>query len=142
MSNAGKRVRVHYRALLDDGRELLDSRTAGVPIDFVCGAGQMPPALDEAVRDLEPGQAGTFRVPAEQAYGPRREDLVVRRPANEVPGFDALVVGDFLALCGPDGQPYPARVVALDAQGATLDANHWLAGRDLVFELEFVEVLE
>ena len=138
MSNIGRLVGIHYRSFLEDGTPLNDSRTAGVPIEFVCGVDPMIPAFDEAVADMAVGQRRTLRVPAQRAYGLRRDDLVMRRDASQVPDFDSVRVGDWLSLGTPTGQPLPARVVARDEEGVVVDANHWLAGCDLLFEIELL----
>ena len=140
MSNDGKKVKAHYRGTLDDGTQFDSSYDRGEPIEFICGAGQMIKGFDEAVKDMGVGEKKTVHIPAAEAYGERREDLVLRFPADQVPDFDQVKVGDKLFLQGPGGQPVPVTVTARDAEGIELDANHELAGKDLNFDIELVEV--
>ena len=98
--------------------------------------------LDVAVADMEVGDKKTVHIPAADAYGERRDDLVLQFQAAQVPDFDKVKVGDKLFLSGPAGQPVPVTVTAKDADGLTLDANHELAGKPLNFEIELVSVEE
>lgn len=142
MSNEGKKVRAHYRGTLDDGTQFDCSYDRGEPIEFTCGAHQMIAGFDAAVIDMEVGEKRTVHIPAADAYGERRDDLVLRFPAAQVPNIDEIKVGDKLFLTTPAGQPVPVTVIEVDAEGVTLDANHELAGKDLDFDIELVEVLD
>ena len=139
MSNEGKKVKAHYRGTLDDGTQFDSSYDRGEPIEFTCGAGQMIAGFDDAVRDMVIGEKKTVHLEPADAYGERREDLIVRFPIDQVPNPGQLSVGDKVMLSGPMGQPIPATVSAVDAQGVTVDANHDLAGKALNFEIELVE---
>lgn len=141
MSNEGKTVRAHYRGTLDDGTQFDSSYDRGEPIEFTCGAHQMIAGFDAAVADMEVGERRSVHIPAADAYGERREDLVLTYPAEQVPNIGEISAGDKLYLSGPGGQPVPVTVVSVDpAAGVTLDANHELAGRDLNFDIELVSV--
>lgn len=142
MSNQGKKVKAHYRGTLDDGTQFDCSYDRGEPIEFTCGAHQMIAGFDAAVIDMEVGEKRTVHIPAADAYGERRDDLVLRFPAAQVPNIDEIKVGDKLFLTTPAGQPVPVTVIGVDAEGVTLDANHELAGKDLNFDIELVEVLD
>ena len=142
MSNEGKKVRAHYRGTLDDGTQFDCSYDRGEPIEFTCGAHQMIAGFDAAVIDMEVGEKRTVHIPVADAYGERRDDLVLRFPAAQVPNIDEIKVGDKLFLTTPAGQPVPVTVIEVDAEGVTLDANHELAGKDLNFDIELVEVLD
>ncbi len=142
MSNEGKKVRAHYRGTLDDGTQFDCSYDRGEPIEFTCGAHQMIAGFDAAVIDMEVGEKRTVHIPAADAYGERRDDLVLRFPAAQVPNIDEIKVGDKLFLTTPAGQPVPVTVIEVDAEGVTLDTNHELAGKDLNFDIELVEVLD
>ena len=142
MSNEGKKVRAHYRGTLDDGTQFDCSYDRGEPIEFTCGAHQMIAGFDAAVIDMEVGEKKTVHIPAADAYGERRDDLVLRFPAAQVPNIDEIKVGDKLFLTTPAGQPVPVTVIEVDAEGVTLDTNHELAGKDLNFDIELVEVLD
>lgn len=140
MSNEGKRVKVHYKGTLDDGTVFDSSYDRGTPLEFVNMAGQMIPGFDEAVRNMEPGQIVDVRLEPAQAYGERNEELIQTIPVSNLPGAEDLPVGETVYLQGPGGQPFPAKVVALDEENVTFDMNHELAGTPLNFQIELVEV--
>lgn len=142
MSNEGKKVKVHYTGTLDDGTKFDSSVDRGEPIEFTCDAGQMIPGFDAAVKDMAQGETKNVHIPAAEAYGERREDLVLHFPADQVPNIEQIHVGDRLFLSGPGGQPVPVTVIEVDAEGVRLDANHEMAGKDLNFDIELVEVLD
>lgn len=140
MSNNGKNVKAHYRGTLDDGTQFDSSYDRGEPIAFTCGAGQMIAGFDAAVMDMQVGEKKSVHIPAAQAYGERRDDLLMNFPAEQVPNMEQIKVGDKLFLQAPNGVPIPVTVVDVDASGVVLDANHELAGQDLNFDIELVEV--
>lgn len=142
MSNTGKKLRVHYRGTLDDGTQFDSSYDRGETLEFVCGAGQMIAGFDAAVVDMQEGEKKTVRIPAAEAYGERSDDLILTFPANQVPNIEQINAGDKLFLQTPSGQPVPATVIKVDETGVVLDANHELAGKDLTFDIELVEVAE
>lgn len=142
MSNTGKKLRVHYRGALDDGTQFDSSYDRGETLEFVCGAGQMIAGFDAAVVDMQEGEKKTVRIPAAEAYGERRDDLILTFPANQVPNIEQINAGDKLFLQTPSGQPVSATVIKVDETGVVLDANHELAGKDLTFDIELVEVAE
>lgn len=142
MSNTGKKLRVHYRGTLDDGTQFDSSYDRGETLEFVCGAGQMIAGFDAAVVDMQEGEKKIVRIPAAEAYGERRDDLILTFPANQVPNIEQIHAGDKLFLQTPSGQPVPATVIKVDETGVVLDANHELAGKDLTFDIELVEVAE
>ncbi len=142
MSNEGKQVRVHYVGTLDDGSKFDSSRDRGEPLEFVCMAGQMIPGFDAAVRDMEIGQTVTIRLEPEDAYGPRRGDMILTVPIAEMPGAERAQVGMRVMLADPMGRPIPAVVSAMDEKSITFDLNHEMAGKALTFEIELLEVGE
>lgn len=142
MSNQGKTVKAHYHGTLDDGTQFDSSYDRGEPIEFVAGAGQMIKGFDAAVLDMEVGEKKTVHIPAAEAYGERSEDMILFFPADQVPDFEKIEVGMKLFLQGPGGMPVPVTVVEVSPEGVKLDANHELAGCDLNFDIELVEVVE
>lgn len=140
MSNEGKKIRAHYRGTLDDGTQFDSSYDRGEPIEFTCGVHQMIAGFDAAVKDMAVGEKKTVHIPAAEAYGERRDDLVLDFPAEQVPDMEGISVGDKLFLTGPGGQPVPVVVVEKTDSGIKLDANHELAGKDLNFDIEIVEI--
>lgn len=142
MSNEGKKVKVHYTGTLQDGSKFDSSLDRGEPLEFVCMAGQMIPGFDAAVKDMEQGETKTVVIPAAEAYGEYREDLVQKVPVDQIPNADALPVGQTVYMQGPTGQPFPVMVREIVDGVVTFDMNHELAGKDLTFEITLVEVAD
>lgn len=140
MSNEGKKVKVHYRGTLDDGRVFDSSYDRNEPLEFTCMAGQMIAGFDQAVRDMEVGQVTDVRLPPEEAYGPHRDELVQTLTFEQLPGAEELNVGDRVMLTSPTGQPFPATVVEKDDKTITFDLNHEMAGKTLNFRIELLGV--
>ena len=139
MSNEGKQVKVHYVGTLDDGTKFDSSRDRGEPLAFTCMAGQMIPGFDAAVRDMEVGSTVNIRLEPEDAYGPRRMDMVQTLPIAQLPGSENLSGGQRIMLGGPGGQPIPALVTDKNDTAITFDLNHEMAGKALNFEIELLE---
>lgn len=140
MSNEGKKVKVHYVGTLDDGTKFDSSFDRNEPLAFTCGAGQMIPGFDEAVKDMEVGQTIKAHIPAALAYGERREDMVQKVPLDQIPNGDQLPVGQTVYMRAPNGQPFPVFVAAIEDGIVTFDMNHELAGKDLNFDITLLEV--
>lgn len=141
MSHAkpGDVVAVHYTGKLTDG-SVFDSSRERQPLQFQLGQQQLIPGFEKAVVGMAPGESKSVTIPPEQAYGPRRDDLVIDLDRAEVPAGMEPQVGQRLSLQTPSGEPVPAQVVNVTDTTLTLDANHPLAGRELEFEIELVEI--
>lgn len=139
MSNAGKKVKVHYTGALDDGTKFDSSIDRGEPLEFVCMAGQMIPGFDKAVESMNVGDTITVHLEPSEAYGERSEEAIQTIPLANIPGAEDLPVGETVFLQGPNGQPFPAKVAAMDDTTVTFDMNHELAGKPLNFEIELLE---
>jgi len=134
----GDRVQVHYTGSLDDGT-VFDSSLDREPLSFVIGDGTMLAGFDEAVRGMGVGERKTFTIPAAEAYGEYREDLVVVVGRDELAGDPQ--VGDEVPLQNvTTGATVYFTVVEISDTEVTLDANHPLAGQDLTFEIELVAI--
>ncbi len=140
MSNEGKMVKIHYTGSLDDGEVFDTSRLRDEPIEFECMAGTVIKGFDDAVRDMEVGDKKHIHLEPEEAYGERREELVQTVPVDQVPNAQDLPVGESVYMQGPDGHPFPVKVVSVDDENVVFDMNHPLAGKPLNFELELMEV--
>lgn len=138
--NPGDTVRVHYRGTLADGTEF-DSSIGREPLEFEVGGGQVIPGFDEAVSDLEVGQKATVTIESCNAYGERMEEAVQTMPL-EAFGEEVPQEGWAVELQAPDGSRMAATIVEVTAEAATLDFNHPLAGEDLTFEIELVEIVD
>jgi len=138
--NAGKRVKVHYRGTLNDGTQFDASYDRGEPLDYICGAGMMIPGFDKAVVEMAVGEKRDVHLMPEEAYGPVHPEYIAELKIADVPGSEALEVGQQVYLRNSAGQPFPVKVTAKDAENITFDANHELAGKELNFAIELVEV--
>ena len=135
----GDKVKAHYRGTLDDGTEF-DNSAGGDPIEFEVGSGALIPGFESAVVGMEAGEKKTFTLSVDEAYGPRRDELLLTVPRDEVPSDLDAAVGESLVL-ERNGQEMQVIVKNVSDTGLTLDANHPLAGRDLIFEIEMLEIV-
>ena len=138
--NAGKYVRVHYRGTFDDGTQFDSSYDRGEPLEFICGAGMMIRGFDQAVADMEVGQTIDVHLMPEEAYGLPDPEQIITIEIAQLPGSENLNVGERVYLRNMMGQPFPVTVTAKDDVNITLDANHEMAGKELNFRIELVEV--
>ncbi len=140
-AKSGDSVKIHYTGKLNDGTVFADSKK-GEPLEFTLGAGQIIPGVDEAVHGMEPGQSKTVTIPPEKAYGPRQEELTKDIPKDDLPEGMQPQVGQSLKVDQPNGEPMIVSITAVSDSNITVDANHPLAGKDLDFKLELLEVSE
>ena len=138
--NVGKKVRTHYRGTFNDGTQFDSSYDRGEPLEFVCGAGMMIPGFDKAVADMEVGETKQVHLMPEEAYGVRDLRNVFSIEIAQLPGAEDLAVGEQAGLQTMDGRPFSVPVTAKDDKMITLDANHEMAGKELNFTIELVEV--
>lgn len=138
--NVGKTCRAHYRGTFNDGTQFDSSYDRGEPLEFVCGAGQMIRGFDAAVADMEVGQVVDIHLMPEEAYGMPDPNAVFSVEIANLPGSESLEVGQQAYLANQYGQPFPVKVTAKDETTITFDANHEMAGKELNFRIELVEV--
>lgn len=138
-AKSGDLVRINYSGRLVDGTQF-DSNDGRAPLEFTLGAGQVIRGLEAHVEGMSEGDKSTVTIPCDQAYGKRREDAVQTLDRSKIPTGLDLAVGSKLQARTADGGLVPISVVALDDASVTVDANHPLAGQDLVFDVEVVEV--
>ena len=135
----GDKVKVHYRGTLSDGTEF-DTSEGSDPLEFTVGSGEVIPGFDTAVQELdEVGAKKTVTIPANQAYGQRYEEATQQIPLEAFP--EPPQPGWVVELTTPEGEHVQAVVTGVDAAAATIDFNHPLAGEDLTFEIELVEII-
>lgn len=133
----GDTVQIHYTGRLDDGT-VFDSSEGREPLEFVLGSGQVIPGFDDAVTSMQVGDAKTVTIPADRAYGVKRDELILDFPRADLPeGIDPQM-GQHLQMSSPEGQAFQVQVVGASDEGIVLDANHPLAGKDLTFDIELV----
>lgn len=136
----GDTVNVHYTGKLKDGT-VFDSSADREPLQFTLGEGQIIPGFEQGVIGMKPGETKTVDIPADKAYGPHRKELVLVVNKSKIPAHLKPEVGQQLKLNQPDGRAVPVRVTNVSESKVTLDANHPLAGKDLTFEIELVEIV-
>ena len=138
MIEAGKTVKVHYKGTLDNG-DVFDSSEGRDPIEFEIGAGTVIPGFEAAVAMMQVNETTNVTIPCAEAYGEINENMVGQIERTQLPDEIEPEVGMVLSMTSPDGE-IPVRIVDLDDDMLTLDANHPLAGENLNFELTLVEV--
>ena len=140
--NVGKKCRTHYRGTFNDGTQFDSSYDRGEPLEFVCGAGQMIRGFDAAVADMEVGQIMDVHLMPSEAYGEVDPQAVFTVELSQLPGAERLSIGQQVYLQNQFGQPFPVKVTAKDDETITFDANHEMAGKELNFRIELMEVVE
>lgn len=138
--NVGKTCCTHYRGTFNDGTQFDSSYDRGEPLEFVCGAGQMIQGFDAAVANMEVGQIVDVHLMPEEAYGMPDPNAIFTIETAQLPGSENLEVGQQVYLTSQYGQPFPVKVMAKEGTTITLDANHEMAGKELNFRIELVEV--
>ena len=138
--NVGKTCRTHYRGTFNDGTQFDSSYDRGEPLEFICGAGQMIKGFDAAVDDMEVGQVVDIHLMPEEAYGMPDPNAIFTLEIAQLPGSEDLEVGQQVYLSNQYGQPFPVKVTAKEEKNITFDANHEMAGKELNFKIELVEV--
>lgn len=138
--NVGKTCRTHYRGTFNDGTQFDSSYDRGEPLEFICGVGQMIKGFDAAVADMEVGQTVDVHLMPEEAYGMPDPDAVFTLEIAQLPGSEDLEAGQRVYLTNQLGQPFPVVVVEKTETTITFDANHEMAGKELNFTIELVEV--
>lgn len=136
----GDTIRVHYTGKLEDGQEF-DSSLKRDPLQFEVGAGRVIKGFENAVVDLKRGDKKTVTISPDDAYGKRDENLLIEMPKKSVPEGVAPEVGMRFQLVNQQGQAVPVVVTEVLDDSLKLDANHPLAGKTLVFDIEVVEIL-
>ncbi|MFT3680905.1 MAG: peptidylprolyl isomerase [Ferruginibacter sp.] len=136
----GDVVRVHYTGKLTSG-EQFDSSVGREPLEFTVGAGQMIKGFDAAMPGMSVGEKKTINIAPEDGYGEKDPQAIIEFPKANVPADMKLEPGMQLTLSDPNGNPVPVVVAAIKDDVIVLDANHFLAGETLVFDVELVEIL-
>jgi peptidylprolyl isomerase len=135
----GDTVKVHYTGKLSDDT-VFDSSESRDPLEFTIGSGQIIPGFEQAVIGMQPGESKTATIPADQAYGPYQEDLLIEVERSQFPADVTPEVGQQFQIRQADGQATVVTVADVSGPQVTLDANHPLAGQDLTFDIELVEI--
>jgi peptidylprolyl isomerase len=135
----GDTVKVHYTGKLDDGT-VFDSSENREPLEFKIGEGQVIAGFDEAVVGMDKGESKTVRITAENAYGPHRQEMVVEVDRDRLPADREPKKGDLWQIHRDNDEPIVVLIADVDDSKVTLDANHPLAGKDLIFDIRVEEI--
>jgi peptidylprolyl isomerase len=135
----GNKVKVHYTGRLDDDTQF-DSSAGRDPLEFTLGTGQVIPGFEKAVSGMAIGDTKTVTIPADQAYGPHHADLILVVERSQIPPHINPEVGQQLEIHQQDGRAAAVVITEVTDESVSLDANHPLAGKDLIFDLELVEI--
>ncbi|HEX6902909.1 MAG TPA: peptidylprolyl isomerase [Thermoanaerobaculia bacterium] len=135
----GDTVRIHYTGTLSDG-SVFDSSQGEDPLEFTLGSGQVIPGFEQAVEGMQPGEKKEVKIPSGEAYGAHNDEWVLVVDRENFPEHIEPEPGQQLEL-SQNGQSFTVTVTEVSEDSVTLDANHPLAGKDLTFELELVEIV-
>lgn len=138
--NVGKTIKAHYRGTFNDGTQFDSSYDRGEPLEFVCGAGMMILGFDKAVANMEIGETCEVHLMPEEAYGPSDPNAIFTVELDKMEGAKDLEAGQQVFLQNIYGQPFRVNVVAKDDTTITFDANHEMAGKELNFKIEIVDI--
>src|SRR5689334_16400775 len=136
---SGDTVKVHYHGRLTDGTTF-DTSAGREPLEFEVGSGSVIAGFDNGVMGMEVGDKRTIEIPVEDAYGPKNPEMIVEFPINQFPEDLKPEVGMRLNMTNGSGQVIPVVITEVGTETVTLDANHPLAGQDLIFDIELVEI--
>jgi len=136
----GDTVKVHYTGMLDDGT-VFDSSREREALNVTLGSGQLISGFEDALMGMTVGETKKLKIVSEQAYGPRREELVIHVEKEKFPPHIVPEKGLMLNLKGPQEEQIQAIITKISEESVTLDANHPLAGEDLTFDIELSDIV-
>ncbi len=136
----GNKVTIEYEGKLEDGTVFDSSKNHKDALEFEAGSGQVIKGFDEAVMEMEKGQEKEFKINPENAYGEYHQELIKEIPRNVLPQDKEPKEGMMLLMSSPDGHQIPARICKVTKENVSLDLNHPLAGKKLIFKIKILEV--
>lgn len=136
----GDKVKVHYHGKLTNG-DTFDSSSGREPLEFEIGSGSVIKGFDEGVNGMKVGEKKTINIPVDEAYGERSEDMLIEFPKDRFPKDMEIKEGMQLMMSNGTGQNIPVIVTEVKDDAVILDANHPLAGEELIFDIELVEIV-
>jgi FKBP-type peptidyl-prolyl cis-trans isomerase 2 len=137
---SGDKVKVHYHGKLRSG-ETFDSSQGREPLEFTVGSGQVIKGFDQGVMGMQVGDKRTVEIPVQDAYGTKQDEMIIEFPRNQFPPDMKPEAGMQLMMNNGSGQSFPVTVTEVKEESVILDANHPLAGQDLIFDIELVEIV-
>ncbi|MBK6993194.1 MAG: peptidylprolyl isomerase [Chitinophagaceae bacterium] len=137
---SGDKIKVHYHGKLNDG-ETFDSSEGRDPLEFEVGSGMVIKGFDDGVTGMSVGEKKTINIPFAEAYGPINPEMIIEMPKDRFPEDLELGIGMPLMMSYQQGQQFQVKIVEIKEEAVMLDANHHLAGKDLTFDLELVEIV-
>jgi FKBP-type peptidyl-prolyl cis-trans isomerase 2 len=135
----GDKVKVHYHGRLNDGTTF-DSSEGRQPLEFEVGSGMVIKGFDDGVTGMSIGDKKTISIPAEDAYGQRNQEMVIEFPLTNFPPDIKPEVGMTLNMHSENGDELPVVITDVNEETVILDANHPLAGQDLIFDIELIDL--
>jgi peptidylprolyl isomerase len=136
----GDKVKVHYHGRLSSG-ETFDSSEGREPLEFEVGSGMVIKGFDDGVTGMQVGEKKTVNIPAEHAYGEKNQEMIIEYPKDQFPSHIDLKVGEELVMSSASGQQFRVKIAEIKDDVVLLDANHPLAGEELIFDIELVEIV-
>ena len=137
---SGDKVKVHYHGKLRSG-ETFDSSQGREPLEFTVGSGQVIKGFDQGVMGMQVGDKRTIEIDVKDAYGVKQDEMMIEFPKNQFPPDMKPEQGMQLMMNNGSGQSFPVTVTEVREESVILDANHPLAGQDLIFDIELVEIV-
>jgi peptidylprolyl isomerase len=135
----GDKIKVHYHGKLRSG-ETFDTSDGREPLEFTVGSGQVIKGFDEGVKGMQVGDKKTVEIPVLDAYGEKQQEMMIEFPKDQFPADMNPEVGMQLMMSNGSGQQFPVTVAEVKEESVVLDANHPLAGQELIFDLELVSI--
>lgn len=140
MLKKGQKVKVEYEGKLEDGTLFDSSERAGKPLEFTIGEKMVIPGFEKGICEMKKGEEKEIKIECKDAYGERREDLLKKVPREQLPKGQEPKKGMVLGLQSPDGRQFPAMITEVNDKDITIDLNHPLAGKVLIFKVKLVDV--
>ncbi|MDI9337707.1 MAG: peptidylprolyl isomerase [Alphaproteobacteria bacterium] len=135
----GDNVKVHYTGKLENGH-VFDSSQGRQPLGFKVGAGQMIAGFDKGVEGMKVGEHKTIQIPFNEGYGAKKEHMIFKFPKDKFPKDNNPEIGKELNMMDEEGRNFTVKIIAIHDDHITLDANHFLAGENLIFDIEMIEI--